>query len=140
MFCSFRVNRVVRTIVTAIHDKILIPRRLACHRFYLESGEREEKQNRFLKYYSPSSVLLFHARRELARYSIPPREFSPDTTRFCAFLSLFFFPFFRLFYPLFLLFFLRDEFVPIDADRIGRIMLLRRSETRYFVSRLRQAL
>jgi len=44
----------IRTVVRAIRDKILIPR-LA-----------RQKRNRFLKYYSPPSVLLFHARQERA--------------------------------------------------------------------------
>lgn len=64
----------------AIHDKILIPRFTAAAAATVTV--KREKQNRFLKYYSPRSVLLFHMRqkRPAGIRSCHTKEFSPDTS------------------------------------------------------------
>lgn len=117
-------NRIVRTVVMAIHDKILILRLTAAIAF------EREKRNRFLKYYSLRSVLLFYTRDRSSR-----QEFDPSTPenfhrihRLRAFIPLSFSLTLSLsvFSLVSFLFFSRDEYVPVDADRIGRIMLLRR--------------
>lgn len=117
-------NRVIRTIVTAIHDKILIPRLTAA---VIVAVKRSETA--FLNIIR-SGAFYYSTRDRSGR-----QEFDPTTPenfhrihrirRLRAFIPLSFsLPLFSL--VSFLFFSWGYEYVPVDADRIGRIMLLRR--------------
>lgn len=117
-------NRVVRTIVTAIHDKILIPRLTAAAAVTVRrERERERSETAFLNIIRPGA--FYYSTRDRSGR----QEFDPATLENFHRIHRIrggFAPLFRSPFSLSssLLFF--HEYVPIDADRIGRIMLLRR--------------
>lgn len=115
-------NRVVRTIVTAIRDKILIPRLTAAAAVTVK--ERERSETAFLNIIRPGA--FYYSTRDRSGR----QEFDPATPENFHRIHRIRGGFAPLYRPPFSLSCLSSsffhEYVPIDADRIGRIMLLRR--------------